>query len=230
MSKDIICNCENCQLQSLFFAHVTKDVLEDICVHKIERQHSKGETIIQQGDPIKEFIYLKSGLVKLIRTTSENKDQIISFSKPFDFVSVFSVFSSEYYNYSVIAIDDSITCILDLEEVKRHALNNGHFAMDLMYRMSTATDHIIIDNMEIRKKQLKGRIAHILLYFARNIYKANNFELPVSRREIAEYIGMTVENVIRTLSEFRKDGLIKIYGKEILILNEKLLEEVSEHG
>ena len=54
--------------------------------------------------------------------------------------------------------------------------------------------------------------------------------MPVSRKEIAEYIGMTTENVIRTLSEFRHDGLIKIYGKLIEIIDKKMLERVSLLG
>ena len=56
------------------------------------------------------------------------------------------------------------------------------------------------------------------------------FELPVSRREIAEYIGMTTENVIRTLSEFRRDKLIKINGKEIEIADYDTLEKISNFG
>jgi CRP/FNR family transcriptional regulator len=56
----------------------------------------------------------------------------------------------------------------------------------------------------------------------------NEFELPISRREIAEYIGMTPENVIRTLSEFRKDKIIKIFAKDILIADKKRLENISE--
>ena len=56
------------------------------------------------------------------------------------------------------------------------------------------------------------------------------FELPVSRREIAEYIGMTTENVIRTLSEFRRDKLIRINGKEIEIMDVETMKKISSFG
>jgi CRP/FNR family transcriptional regulator len=68
----------------------------------------------------------------------------------------------------------------------------------------------------------------MLLYFADEIYKSNEFELPVSRKEIAEFIGMTLENVIRTLSELRKDNILKIYGKEILITDRAKLEKLRD--
>ena len=80
------------------------------------------------------------------------------------------------------------------------------------------------------KRNLKGRVAYILLFFKNHIYQAAEFELPISRKEIAEYIGMTTENVIRALTEFRKDNIIKIYGKVIEITDIKRLESISKHG
>jgi CRP/FNR family transcriptional regulator len=62
------------------------------------------------------------------------------------------------------------------------------------------------------------------------IYLNDRFELPVSRKEIAELIGMTTENVIRILSEFRKEGIIRINGKEIEIADKTKLQFLSEHA
>lgn len=228
IKNGIKCSCEKCQLKTLFFSHVSDIELIDICEIKEERDYLKGETIIREGDPIKEFLYMKEGLVKLSKSSGHEKDQIISFSKPFDFVSLLSIFSSEEYRYTVTALKDSVVCILDLDVVKRKAMENGMFTMDLMRRISSATDTIILDNLEIRRKQLKGRVAHVLLYFSNHIFETDEFELPVSRREIAEYIGMTTENVIRTLSEFRKDKIIRIFGKDIRIEDKKRLESISE--
>lgn len=224
------CTCEHCQLKSLFFEHVSVDELSDICEIKVEKKFKKGEYITREGDKINEFMYLKEGLVKLSKSTAEQKDQILSFSRPFDFVSLLSIFSSDTYKFSVSAVEDSVVCMLDLQTVKNNARKNALFSTDLMMRISEVTDKIILENLEIKRKNLKGRVAHVLLYFANYIYMRDEFELPVSRREIAEYIGMTTENVIRTLSEFRKDKVIKIFGKDILISDKKLLQDISDFG
>lgn len=224
------CSCDQCKLRSLFFFYTSNDLVELMCENKTEQQYQKGEVIIFEGSEIKDFTYLKSGLVKLSRRGTDGKDQIISFAKPFDFVSLLSVFSSSTYNYTVTSLEETIICAIDLEKLKVVALKNGEFTMGLMIRVSEATDRIILNNLDIRRKNLKGRVAHVLLYLANHIYKENKFELPISRREIAEYIGMTTENVIRTMSEFRKDGILKFDGKEIEIVNEKLLETISEQG
>ena len=230
MMSSVKCSCEQCQLKTLFFAHVTVNELIDLCEIKEEKTYTKGELIIKEGDKIDEFLYMKEGLVKLSKNSPHGKEQILSFSKPFDFVSLLSVFSSENYRYSVTAVEDSVVCLLDLDVVKNHAQQNALFTMDLTTRISEATDKIILENLEIKRKNLKGRVAHVLLYFSNYIYESDEFDLPVSRREIAEYIGMTTENVIRSLSEFRKDKIIKIFGKDILIADKKRLQNISEFG
>lgn len=222
------CNCQGCELKSLFFQNVSALEIESICMRKTQFNFKKGDLIIHEGDEIKHFIYLKEGLVKLFRKGTNNKEQIICFGLPLDFVSLLSIFSEKQYNYSVAAIEDSVTCNIDLTEIKNIALHNGMFTLNIMEKINKASDRIILDFLEVKQKRLNGRIAYILLYFSKVVYKNSTFDLPVSRKEIAEYIGMTVENVIRTLSEFRKDHIIKIYGSCIEIVDMERLERISE--
>ena len=223
------CNCDLCELRSLFFNNVSKTELESLCNLKVERKYPRGEQIVEEGAEITDFNYLKSGLVKLYRSSNE-REQIITIAKPFDFISLLSVFSDSRYKYSVSAIEDSVICSINITEVKNLVKTNGTFALELLEKMNKIADNIIIESLDIRRKHLRGRIAHILLYFAGYIYNTHEFELPVSRKEIAEYIGMTTENVIRTLSEFRKDKIIKINGKIIEIINRDTLEMISQLG
>ncbi|MBN1184509.1 MAG: Crp/Fnr family transcriptional regulator [Bacteroidales bacterium] len=228
--KLITCSCDGCELRALFFENVPKDELENICSVKVERNFDKGDIIIGEGDAIDQFMYLKKGLVKIYRKADENRDQIIKFAPPLDFVSMLSVFSDSHYHYSVSAIEDSVVCYIDLNLVKYMALQNGKFALSLLRKMSWISDDIIKTTLDIRKKNLRGRIAYVLIYFSKTIYKSASFELPVSRKEIAEMIEMTTENVIRILSEFRKDGIIKIFGKTIEIVDMERLEKVNQFG
>jgi CRP-like cAMP-binding protein len=222
------CSCEGCELKSLFFENVNTSEIETICGRKTEREYRKGDIIIREGEPINDFIYLKTGLVKLSRRTNHASEQIICFALPLDFVSLLSIFSEKHYNYSVTALEDSVTCNIMISEVKQIAIQNGRFALSLIEKVNKASDKIVLDLLQIRQKRLFGRIAFILLYFSNNIYHSSIFDLPVSRKEIAEYIGMTVENVIRTLSSLRKDGIIKISGPTIEIVDKERLERIEE--
>jgi CRP-like cAMP-binding protein len=224
------CNCQNCELKPLFFDSVKEEEFTPICNSKHEQSFGKGMLICVEGEAIKEFMYLKSGLVKIHKRENEQRDQIIKIAKPLDYVNLLSIFSDSVYHYSVTAIEDSVVCFIDLAVVKSLIKTNGTFAMSMMQKMNHTTDAIIQTVLEISKKNLRGRIAYVLLYFSEQVYFSNIFELPLARKEIAELIEMTTENVIRILSEFRKDGILKINGKTIEISNRSRLQQIMEHG
>jgi CRP-like cAMP-binding protein len=163
------------------------------------------------------FKYLKTGLVKLYRRVQNGDEQIITITRPFEFVSNMSIFSEEKYQYSVSSLEDSVVCIIKLQIIKDFFKKNGSFAMGLLSKISRMNDKIINQTLDIRQKNLAGRVAYVLIYFMKDIYKSRVFDLPVSRKEIADYIGMSTANVIRTMSDFRKEGMIGIYGKTIEI-------------
>ena len=227
---DPSCSCELCELKGLFIETLDDDHLDIICSAKIEKEFNTGEAILKEGMQIKDFVYLKSGLVKLYRSDPGGKEQIITIAKPFDYVSLLSVFSNNTYNYSVTALEDSVTCNIKMSEVKKLVLENGKLALNLLRKMSLVADQIILDSLEIRKKHLRGRVAFLLIYFSQDIYQSSEFDLPLTRKEMAEYVGMTTENVIRTLSEFRRDGILKIYGKTIQVANMDTLKSIAEFG
>jgi len=175
-------------------------------------------------------MYLKKGLVKLFKKGLNNKDQIISIARPLDFVSILTVFSGSSFKYSISALEETIICHIDLNSIEEVIKTNGSFALQLVRHMSRTSDYIIKTTFDIKNKQLRGRIAYILMYFAEQVYRKSTFELPLSRKEIAELIEMTTENVIRVLSEFRKDNIIEIDGKNIKIVSTERLKNISKHG
>jgi CRP/FNR family transcriptional regulator len=227
---DPSCSCENCELKELFVDNLAGDDMDIICTGKEEREFRQGESIIKEGTKIHDFTYLKSGLVKLYRSDLSGKEQIISIAKPMDYVSLLSVFSDKEYNYSVSALEDSVTCNLKMSDIRKLVNQNGKLALSLLSKMSRVADRIILDSLEIRVKHLRGRVAFLLIYFAEEVYMSEEYDLPLTRKEMAEFVGMTTENVIRTLSEFRKDGILKIYGKTIQIANMDSLKSISEFG
>ena len=96
--------------------------------------------------------------------------------------------------------------------------------------MSSISDQVLKTQIDLTGKQLRGRIAYVILLFADQIYQSRLFDLPISRKEMGDLIEMRTENVIRILSEFRKDGILRIDGKRFEILNMELLRKISELG
>jgi CRP/FNR family transcriptional regulator len=224
------CNCENCKFREVVFSTLDESNINDICSFKEEKSYSRGEIIIREGEKITSFKYLKSGLVKLFRRTSAGEEQVITLARPLDFVSTIGIFSEEKYKYSVSALEDSVICCVEIGFIHDLFMKNGRFALGLLTRISAINDNIILQTLDIRQRNLAGRVAFVLLYLTREIYKSKIFEVPVSRQEIADYIGMSTANVIRTISDFKRDGLIKVIGKTIEVINLEKLEIISKRG
>ena len=222
--------CEICIYKSYLFNHLTKQEVSWVNLNKTEIVIEKGEVIYQEGEEIKYLVYLREGLMKLYKTGAGRTQQIISIATPRDFIGLLSVFSNTEYIYSLAALEDSSLCMIDINVIKKIILQNGKFALNLIEKMSWISDVVLSNKVELGIKQLRGRIAHILLMFADQVYESDIYELPVSRKEIGELIDMRTENVVRILSEFRKDQLIGIEGKKIEIKNKPMLKKISELG
>ena len=225
-----ITNCKECVYRSWAFKNLSPDELKLINAKKIEKLYRKGENICREGDDISSFMYLQNGLVKIYKTEGNRKEHIISIAKPKDFIGLLSIFSNTKHIYSISAIEDSIVCFVDLKIIKNLIKTNGIFAIDFFEKISSISDSVIKTRIDINTRQLRGRIAYILLFLSKHIYSSEKFNLPISRKEVAELIDMSTENVIRVLSEFRKDKLIQIEGKGIEILDIKKLEEIYKLG
>lgn len=224
------CICQDCDFRDVILGSLDDKSMLEICENKEEQFYRKGEIINHEGQKIETFKYLKSGLVKLFRRVQNGDEQIITITRPFEFVSNMSIFSEEKYLYSVSALEDSVVCIIRLDLIKELFQKNGAFAQGLLVKISRINDKIISQTLDIRQKNLAGRVAYVLIYFTKEIYRSRVFDLPVSRKEIADYIGMSTANVIRTMSDFKREGLIGIYGKTIEIMDLEKLEVISKRG
>lgn len=223
-------SCRSCIYSASLFEGLSHDELDYLVKYSSQKYYRKGEFIIKEGDEVNTISFLKRGLLKLYTKNPEHKDQIISIARPNDCVGLLSVFSSDHFNYNLTAIEDSVLYTIELSAIKHILFKNGAFGLHLLQNISRAADVIIRKNIEMSKKNICGRIAFCLLAFSENVYHNTSFDLPVSRKEIAELIGMTTENVIRVFSEFRHDGIIAIQNKTITILNIERLKLIEKNG
>jgi CRP/FNR family transcriptional regulator len=222
------CKCSECIFKSVSADDFPE--LADICKIATIKKYYKGSEIITEGEPIKALINLRSGLLKLYKHYNDDQDQIIRIARPDNCIGLLSVFSDDKYHYSISAVENSEVCFIEMDAVRALIKQDGAFALHILERMSKTTDDIIKTNLEISKKNLRGRIAYIMLYFSREVYNSASFELPLSRQEIAELIEMTSENVIRIISEFAKDKILKVKRKNIEILDINKLQKISDLG
>jgi len=222
--------CAECSFRSSIFSILNDEQLDQLTINKTFNFAKKNEAIAKQGNPVKGAIFLRVGLAKLTRVNPVGREQIIGIATPNDFVGLLSIFSSKNYKYNIIAIEDCQYCCVDYTFVMDLINTNSNFAMTLLEKISQVSDLMMGTRLDLEMRQLRGRVAFILSYLSKEIYKSAKFNLPISRREIAELVDMRVENVVRILSEFRRDNIIRIEGTGIEIVEPEKLEWIKMHG
>ena len=120
------CVCAGCDFRDVVFSYLDDPSIEELCDNKEEQLYRKGEIINHEGEKITNFKYLKSGLVKLYRRTSNGEEQVITITRPFEFVSNMSIFSEEKYQYSVSALEDSVVCSISGARKRGHLHRCAH--------------------------------------------------------------------------------------------------------
>jgi CRP-like cAMP-binding protein len=84
--------------------------------------------------------------------------------------------------------------------------------------------------MSQSQKKTFGRVAEVLLYFSKIIFESESYEIPFTRQELADLIGISRESATRVLTKFREEGILKLEGRFIEIINPELLQQISKNG
>lgn len=188
----------------------------------------KGETIIKQGTAVTHIYLLTSGLVKL---ASEDGNRMTVFKIIADntFVGLMCSFARKNFDFSALAINTSVVRIIDREVFEQVIRENGEFAMHIIELMSDLTVKIVSDLIGLSHKQANGATATILLDLA-EIFNSHSFRMPFNRDEFADTVGFSKESVIGCLTSMQKDGILRVSGKNIEILDPGRLLLISRHG
>jgi len=230
--KEIIKNnpCKDCAVKSSTVYNLDDKEMEILCNNSTEIQFQKGEKIIKQGTFTQNIVFIKSGIIKLHLTGPVGKDEIIKIDKGPLFVGVPDVFANKIHHYSVTALNETTACFIDFSGYHYLVENNGKFAAEVIVIMSrTIVSHYIRCVNKIQK-QLTAIFAEALIYFSEYIFENDSFKLPFTRGEFGAYIGTTRETVTKIIHDFSVDHIIEVDGKNIKILNKKMLQKISNAG
>jgi CRP/FNR family transcriptional regulator len=196
----------------------------------IQQSYKQGEVILKQGMKANHLVYLLNGIVKFNYEDENKKNLILTISKAPTLLGLANILNEDVNIFSIIAIEDCKGCLIDMNKLKLLALNNRLFMLNIL-KMSTGMFRSSIFNfISLAHKQVNGRIADILINLSKNVYQKSSFVLSVSRQELAEFAGCSKENVIHTLRNFDADGIIKVSGKKIEIIDFERLLKVSKTG
>lgn len=220
--------CNNCQLKSSSVRTLNQAETERLEKNCTEVLFRKGDIIFKQNAFSSNIIYLNRGLVK-IHIEGPKNDQIIKVVKAPSYLGIPTTFNEKINHYSATALDQTSVCFIDIDVFKDFIYKNGKFAFELITELCKNELNSFHRCVNRTQKHIHGRIADALLFF-RNTFENNEFILPFTRLEFGNFVDTSRESVSRILTDFKNDGIINLIGKKVEILNEKLLETISNKG
>ena len=222
----------NTDVQKAFapwFDSLDQEQLNKIAENQVSLNYNKGEILSKQGGFASQIIYLTEGLVKIYKEHND-KNLILKIVKPGEFIGLSSLYSKGIFDYSAASIDNSKVFSINAEMMQYLISNNSVFAEKIIAHLNANTAQYFERIISLTQKQLHGRIADAILHLSRVIYKADKFNMLLTRRDLAEFCGMSTESAIRILKEFHNDKIVNIEGKNLEVISYQLLERLSEVG
>ncbi len=190
--------------------------------------YNKGEAIIKQGSLASQIMFLEEGMAKL-NLEESGRDTTFSFAVSGDFIGLMCSFVKKKLEFSAIAITPAKVRIFDRDVLEQLIRENGEFAVYIVTMMSELTNGVVHTLISLSHKNANGALAMLILSIER-VFGSKKILLPFTREEMAATLGYSKESIINTMSDFQRDGLITISGRNLEILNKKTLQLIAEKG
>ena len=199
---------------------------------QIERVE-KNEVIYREGDTPTHLYCIVKGKVKIYKEGVGGRQQIVRLAKPKDFFGYRASFANQDYLTEAGAFEESTILCIPLKVAKWIITRNHAVAIYFLQQLAAYLGNANEQTVSLTQKHIRGRLAESLIRLKESFglnEDGQTLAIAASREDLANLANMTTSNAIRTLSAFAQEGLVKIEGRKISILDEAKLKTISENG
>lgn len=190
----------------------------------------KGGTLYRQGDAAEAIYGLRSGSIKTQIEDAGGQVQITGFLLPGEILGMDGLMNAQQVSHA-IALEDTEVCIIRLDEMDRLAPQLPSLNLQLRRLMSKEISRSHQQLLALGSLRSEQRLAAFLINLSQRLqvlgYSPHEFILRMSREEIGNFLGLTLETVSRLFSRFAREGLIRVQQREIHLLDIASLQELS---
>ena len=209
------------------FNHLPADALSVIADKAIMRPYARGEFIHRAGDASDKLFIVHKGKVKVYRLSDSGKEQLVRILMPGDFAGELALFSATDHDSWAEVMEAAEICTIQQADVRELLLQYPDISLHVLAEFSRRLDASEKQTATIATASINARLAQ---YLADQAEQAGSFSfnLPMSRRHLASFLGTTPETVSRRFGEFEESGWIVQTGQRkitILDLDSLLLVE-----
>ena len=221
--------CNVCAIKSKAASKLSDEQIEKLSKNCALVTFHKGDSLIRQGTFSTNVAYLRSGLAK-VHITGPYHEQIVRIVKAPSYLGLPTTFGDKINQYSVTVIETSEVCFIDINAFRYLLKANPDFSFEVMIELCRNELEVFNRCANRTQKQIRGKIADVLLEFSNKIFNSDLFTLPLTQEDLGNLVDSSRESISRVLTEFDNDGIIKINGKKIEIRNRDSLVMISSKG
>ena len=221
LRKDFQDSCKNCKLDAICLPRgLSQQEVEDLSqVVKTNKVLQKGEYIYRQGDVFSRLVAIKSGTAKLVNYDAQGNEHILNVLLPGELVGFDGLYQDKY-NCSVIALEQMSYCELPAEKIDDVCSHIPGITRELFKHSSEAINESQ-NRVVTNKSSAGGKLAIFLISLSDRLKKRGfssvEFNIPLTRQEMGDHLGLTFETVSRTLQLLQDKGFIRVQRKFIEI-------------
>lgn len=216
-----------CAQKVPIFRSLSDQDLKKITNMITHRSFKKGQALIHEGEKTDQLFIINNGQVKLSKFTVNGKEQILDIMNCGDFFGEMNLFHDDAVsNFTAYAIDDTEICLITKEDIDKMMAANPDIAIKLLKEVTKRLAHTENLAQNLATKDPEVRIAQMILEFCQKYGKEKDdgvmIHLPITREEIASYVGVTRETISRKFGKFEDLGLISLASNRDLIVKDIL--------
>jgi CRP/FNR family transcriptional regulator len=208
------------------FTRLSPEHLEKLEKMAVEILLKKGALLFAPGDPSRGFYVVLMGSVRVYGMSPQGNEITQEIAGQGSAFAIASVFSETYHCFAE-ALKDSRLYLIERQEFLDLVTDDKSFAIEWMRMLSLMVIKLRRRLIDLTLTPPKARIASYLLLLA-EMQNSRSIALPVPRKELANFLGMTHETFYRTAKELANAGLVRFTGQSVDILNQDRLAEMTE--
>ncbi len=213
------------------FSGLSSQQLADVKNVAIDRRYRKGEFIFSEGDAGNGFYVIIAGQVEIFKASLEGKEKILHIFGPGEPFGEVPVFSGARFPANARTLAQSHLLFFPRQAFVNLIAANPALALKMMAVLSRRLRQFAVQIEHLTLKEVPGRLAAYLIYsLEEQNTTANHITLNISKGQLASLLGTIPETLSRILARMAKQGLIKVEGKKIQVLDAGGLESLSEYG
>lgn len=191
----------------------------------------KGDALVRAGTPFNALYAVRSGTCKSVLVTPDGQEQIVDCHIAGDIVGTDGI-ATGVHDCAVTALEDTELCVLPFDHLEALARSNRDFQRNLHSLLSREIRRERKTMLMLGTMRAEQRLAAFLLdlaerYAARG-YSASEVVLRMTREDIGRHLGMKLETVSRLFSRFDQEGLIRVHGREVKLIDRGALRQLVQ--